>query len=149
MIHRDLHRVADVVGIIQRLTHPHQHDVGQKALVGGVAPGMLPFAKVITADEDLADNLTRCQVAHQLLRARMAERAGQGAANLGRDAERAAIFFGDVDRLNLMPAINPQKVFARAVDRDLPRDDLWPGDAEVFGQKGAEVLGKVRHQIGV
>src|SRR5690606_34395623 len=43
-VHGDPHRVADVVGIVERLAHPHQHDVGDEALLDGSAA---PVAEVV------------------------------------------------------------------------------------------------------
>src|SRR3546814_6977225 len=53
-----------------------------------------PFAEVIARHHDLADDLGRCEVAHQALGAGVAELAGEGAADLAGDAERAAILLG-------------------------------------------------------
>ena len=35
-MHDNLHRVADIVKIIERLTHTHEYNVGQHAAIGGV-----------------------------------------------------------------------------------------------------------------
>ena len=51
-VHRDLHRVADVLEIIQRLAHAHQDDVRQhaRAIITGTLPRLWPFAKVIASN---------------------------------------------------------------------------------------------------
>ena len=66
----------------------------------------------------------RGQVAHQLLRAGVAEGTGQRAADLAGNAQRAAPFLGDVDRLDLVPARDAHQVLAGAVGADLAADDL-------------------------
>ena len=58
-------------------------------------------AEPVAGEQDLADDLLGRQVADELLGAGMAEGAGQRAADLARDAERAAAFLGDVDGLDL------------------------------------------------
>ena len=99
---------------------------------GAVAPGQSPMRS--RASENLADDLLGLEVAHQPLRAGVAERAGERAADLARDAQRAAIVLGDVDRLDLgrarlMAALGePQQPFARAVGGDLLGGDLGAGE---------------------
>jgi hypothetical protein len=145
-IHRDLHRVAHVLEIVERLAHAHQHDVRQKpGFILGARAGFRPFAQIVARHHDLADDLARGEVAHQLLRAGVAEGTGQRAADLARNAQRAAILLGDVDDLDLVPAGDAHEVFARAVVRDLfrrpprgsrsrmsrpaPRDRPWRGSS--------------------
>ena len=82
---------------------------------------------------------------HQPLGAGVAERAGEGAADLARDAERATVGLGDVDRLDLRPAGDAQEVLAGAVRRDLPRHDLGPLDGEALGEPFAIRPGEVAH----
>ena len=59
-------------------------------------------AEPVARHHHLADDLAGREVAHQPLRAGVAERAGQRAADLARDAQRAAIGFRDVDALDLV-----------------------------------------------
>ncbi len=106
-VHRDLHRVADVLEIIKRLAHAHQHDIRQKARLVLRSARHRPFAEVITGQHHLTDDLGSGEVADELLRARMAERTSQRAADLRRDAERPAILFGDIDDLDLVAAGDP------------------------------------------
>ena len=85
------------------------------------------------------------EVAHQPLRAGMAERAGQRAADLARDAERAAVLLGDIDGLDFLAVVETEQPFARAVDRDLLGHDLGPRQREALGKLAAQLLGDVGH----
>ena len=136
----DGHGIAHVVEIVERLAHAHQHDVGDLALgvgdqaaVGGRRSAG-PVADAVARQQDLADDLLGLEVAHQTLRAGVAERAGERAADLARDAQRAAIVLGDVDRLDLGRARlvaalgKTQEPFARAVGGDLLGGDLGAGE---------------------
>jgi hypothetical protein len=53
--------------------------------------------------------------------------------------------FGDIDRLDLVPAGNAHQVLARSIGADLAADDLRHLDHELLGQKRAVVLGQVGH----
>ncbi len=139
-----------MVEIVERLAHAHQHDIGDLALrrrkparvVGGSAG---PIADPVARQHDLTDDLGRGQIAHQPLRAGMAERAGQRAADLARNAQRAAVLFGDIDGLDFLAVVETQQPFARAVDRDLLGHDLGPRQVEVLGELAAQLLGDVGH----
>src|SRR5690606_12894411 len=101
-------------------------------------------------DQKLVEDLAGRQVAHHLLRAGMAEGTGERAADLGRDAQRAAALLGNVDGLDLdRPAGaargKAQEPFARAVARYLLVDDFRTGDRETFAQPGAQLLRDVEH----
>ena len=112
-----------------------------------------PVADAVARQQDLADDLLRLEVAHQPLRAGVAERAGERAADLARDAQRAAVVLGDVDRLDLgraglMAALGEaQQPFARAVGGDLLGGDLRPGKRVGSCERGAQLLGDVRHLV--
>src|SRR5690606_7730860 len=77
----------------------------------------------------------------------------QGAADLARNAERAAVDFGDINRLDLRrqrlpaPTRHPQQPFARAVDRDLLGDDLRPRQRVSRIEPRPQVLRYVGHLI--
>ena len=58
-----------------------------------------PFAERVAREHHLADDLARRQVAHQPHRAGVAEAAVERAADLARDAERAAVGVGDEHHL--------------------------------------------------
>ncbi len=111
-----------------------------RSVSGNEAPvrrhcGSGPVTDAVARQEDLRDDLLSGEVAHQPLRAGMAEGAIERAADLARDAQGAAIGLGDVDRLDLgglrLAALprQPQQPLARAVDRDLLGHDLGPRQA--------------------
>ena len=113
--------------------------VGITPSVGRVRAG--PIAEAVARHHHLADDLAGREIAHQALRAGVAERAGERAADLARDAERAAVGVGDIDAfdfvrtLALRLARQPQQPFARAVDRDLLGHHLGPRQREVRRQR--------------
>ncbi len=78
----------DVVEIIERLAHTHQHQIGDLALrLGDAAPiggsdCAGPFADAVAGRENLPDDFRRREIAHEPLRAGVAKAAGQGAADL-------------------------------------------------------------------
>ena len=106
-----------------------------------------PFAERVARHHDLADDLVRRQVAHQLLRAGVAEAAGQRAADLARDAERAAVGLGDVDGLDLLRIGKPEQPFARPVDRQVRFARHRPGNAEAPVEVRPERLRQVGHGV--
>ena len=133
-----LHRRLDVVEVVERLAHAHEHDVGdlaigrrQQASIVGLL-GTLPIADAVARQEDLADDLLRREIANEALRARMAEGAVERAADLAGDAQRAALGLRNVDGLDFRRLAaapqrgQPQQPLARAVDRHLLGDDLRP-----------------------
>ena len=117
----------------------------------------LPVAETVARDHDLADDLAGREVAHQPLRAGVAERAGERATDLAGDAQRAAVGLGDVDAFDLVRALvqtfaralagQPQKPFARAVDRDLLGNDFRAREREVPIEAGAQLFRHAGHGI--
>ena len=101
-----------------------------------------PVIEAIARHHDLADDLAGGEVAHQPLRAGVAERAGQRAADLRGNAQRAAVGFGNIDALDLMrllegiAARQPQQPFAGAVVGDLLGDHFGPVDGKMLLQLG-------------
>jgi hypothetical protein len=91
-----------------------------------------PFAEPVARDHDLIDDLGGGEIAHEPLGAGVAEGAVERAADLARDAERAAVALRDIDALDLMRALarrvrrQADEPFARAVGRNLLGDDLGP-----------------------
>ena len=70
-------RVRDVVEIVERLAHAHHHDVGDEPALAGAsrlsACGVGEIAEPVARHQELADDLLGRQVAHELLRAGVAE----------------------------------------------------------------------------
>ncbi len=75
----------------------------------------------------------------------MAERAGERAADLARDAERAAVFLGDVDGLDLLAVFEPKQPFPGTVDRDLFGDDFGSRQRKRGGELAPELLADIGH----
>ena len=153
----DVEAVAHGLEIVQRLAHAHHDDVGDEALFSPSPRRRrraLPIVEPVARQHHLADDLARREIAHQALRAGMAERAIERAADLARNAQRAAIGFRNVDALDLMrPAVGlagqPEQPFARAVDRNLLGGDFRPRQREVLRQLRAQLLRQGRHVVEV
>src|SRR5262249_17505852 len=121
------------------------------------ARGPQPITEAIARDHDLPDDLAGREVAHEPLRAGMAERAGERAADLAGDTKRAAVGLGDIDTFDLvrplgqsparMFAGEPQQPFARAVDRDLLGHDLGAREREMPRERGAQLLRHAGHLV--
>src|SRR3546814_20304616 len=75
----------------------------------------------------------------------MAEPAGERAADLGGDAQRAAILLRDVDGLDLLAVGHLQQPFGRTVEAVLAAGLLRPLDDVAGLQLGAEPLAEIRH----
>ena len=136
----DQQRVAHRLEIIQRLAHAHHHHIGDEAAAGrGFAVG--PVVEAVARHHDLADDFARGEVAHQPLRAGVAERAVQRAADLRGNAQRAAVGFRNIDALDFMRLLDAvaarqsQQPFAGAVVGDLFGDH--------FGTRHREMLSRV------
>ena len=124
-----------VVRVVERLAHAHEHDVRHEAAAVGRHERAVgrrragPVADPVPRDDELRHDLGGGQVAHEALRAGVAERAGEGAADLARDAQRAAIDLRNVDALDLGALVertrrgHADEPLARAVLRDLLGDD--------------------------
>src|SRR5690606_38761753 len=111
-------------------------------------------AEAVAGDQDLADDLLRGKVADELLGAGVAEAAIERAADLTRDAERAAPFLGDVDGLDLDRTAGAarreaEQPLAGAVVRNLLGDDLGPRQREVARKRRAQVLRDVGHRLEI
>ena len=116
--------------------------------LASMSPGQSPDA--VARRHDLADDLAGGQVAHQLLGAGVAEGAGQRAADLRGDAQRAAVLFRDVDHLDLVAGAaligrQAQQPLAGAVIRDLLGHDLGAADDEGLLETFAQVARDVGH----
>ena len=145
-VHGDLHRVAHVVKIVQRLAHAHKHDIGkQPCLIGVTGAGDGPFVQIIACHHYLADDFGSGEVTHQFLRAGVAEGTCQSTAHLAGNAQGAAIGFGDIDDFYFVTTGDAHQVFAGAIFRDLFADHLWDGDLKTFFQLGTQGFGEICH----
>jgi hypothetical protein len=84
---RDQQGLLDVVEIVERLAHAHHDDVGDQTALGRHDRTLRrrrvrKVAKPVAGNQDLGEDLFRRQIADQLLRAGMAEGAGERAADL-------------------------------------------------------------------
>src|SRR5579883_3641119 len=83
----------------------------------------------------------------------MAERAIERAADLARNAERAAPGFRNVDAFHFVrPRVRtfsrqPQQPFSRAVVRNLFGDHLGPREGEPRFELGAQLLGDAGYRV--
>ncbi len=147
VVGQDVDGLGDVVQIVQRLAHAHEHDVRELALLARRGP----LGEVVAGHLDLGHDLGRRQVAHQGLGPGVAEGAVQGAAHLAGDAERAlSARHGDVGnehRLHLDARGEADQPLARPVLGDLALHDLGAGDGEALGEGGAGFLGDVAHRF--
>ena len=99
-MHDNLNRIADVIKIVQRLTHAHKHDIGQHAAISGVMSNVIifvfvrrcrghiafrPFAERVAGKHDLPYDFPGRQVAYQPHCTRVAETTVQRAAHLARN----------------------------------------------------------------
>ena len=111
------------------------------------------IAEPVARDHHLADDLAGREIAHQPLRAGVAERAGERAADLARQAERAAVGLRDVDALDLVRALardlarQPQQPLAGAVDRDLLGHHLGPRQREMLVERRVQLLRHAGHLV--
>src|SRR5207247_11457822 len=100
----------------------------------------------VPLDRDRSDDLAWCEIAHEPLRAGMAERAVERATNLARQAERAAVSLRDVDALDLVRrfaghlARQPKEPLAGAIGGDLLGHNLGPREREVLVEERVQLL---------
>ena len=91
----------DGVEVVHRLAHAHEDHVGQLAVFGD--------------GEELVQYVAGAEVAVEALLAGDAEAAPHLAAHLAADAQRGAVLFGDVYRLDVMPVKHGKQVLLGAV----------------------------------
>ena len=110
-----------------------------------------PVIEAIACDHDLPHDFAGRKVAHEALRAGMAERAGERAADLTREAKRAAISLRNVNTFDLVRPLagmsigQAQKPFARAVGRDLLGHHLRTSERELRCEGGTQLFRDARH----
>ena len=122
MVHDDAQRLCHVVVIVERLAHPHHDDIREHAPLFR----RRPFAQSVARQQQLADDFAWLQIADQALRAGVAKAAGQGAADLAGDAERATLRIGDVDAFGLLAVGEAQQPLAGPVGGGLRPADRRP-----------------------
>src|SRR3546814_20438861 len=103
----------------------------------------------VCSSDLLPDDLARAEVADEAHRARMAETAIEGAADLARYAERSPIGVGDEHHLIFLPVGGGEQPFARAVARHLRLAHRRAADDAPVGQPGAPLLCVVGHPLAI
>ena len=148
--------LAHVVEIVERLAHAHQHDVGDLAVGLPAQAAVLrrcrtrPVADAVARQQHLADDLRRLEVAHQALRAGVAERQVSVQPTwLEMHRCRGRPRGCRRPRSRGLPVTadgQPQQPLARAVDRHLLGET---SGRQTIGlrQRGAQLLGDVRHVL--
>ena len=135
-------RFGDVIQIVERLAHAHEDDIRQQAAFLGARP----FVQRVAGDQHLLDDFLGGEIAHEGLRAGMAEGAVEGAADLAGDAERARLAdIRDIDAFALDAGAEAGQPFLGAVAGDLVVGDLGAVEHVSFGQQAAKFLGNVGH----
>ncbi len=114
--------------------------------------GAGPIVETIARQHDLADDLGCRQIADEPLRAGVAEGAIERAADLARNAQRAAVGFRNVDAFDFvrraaMLARKPKQPFARAVDGNLFGRDFGALKRKALRQRRAQILRQGRHLV--
>ena len=94
----------------------------------------------------LADDFRGAQIAVESLLSGGAKSAVHGAAHLTRDAQRAAIGFGDIDGLDPLDLVHSQHPFAGAILRHLLGHDLRNGDFRDLRELRAKLLLQIAHR---
>src|SRR5690606_16438205 len=129
-----------IVEIEQRLAHTHENHVGDLA----------PFlGQSGDCEAQLADDLRYREIAVKPLGRGRAKAAFQGAADLGRDAQRAPVRFGDENRLDGVATVKAQQPLAGSVRGALIEDDLRQPDLAQLAQLGPQGLAEVSHGVKV
>ncbi len=124
------HRVV----VQERLSHAHVHRV-----IHGLEPPEV---------QRLVEDLRRRQVAPEAHRARRAERAGQRAAGLRREAERAApVAVAHENRLDRVPVVRVEEHLHGPVARLALRDDLQRRERHRLGESGTQRLRERGHLV--
>ncbi len=146
LVRKDPQRLHRLVVVVERLAHPHQHDIetaGEQVQLPG-------------ENADLPDDFAGRQVAVDAHLAGQAERAAHRAANLGRQAEGCAWiarsgFAGvrDVDRFDRPPVVEPEQELDGPVGRGLPLHDRRRANPTFTFESRAELTAEVGHRIEI
>jgi hypothetical protein len=119
-VHEHIQGCRQAVPVQQRLPHPHEDDV--RPVTGRTAAG-----QKLTG---LIDDLAGAQVASPAEHAGGAERAGERAPGLARQAQRVAGGGRDQDRLHRFAIDQPPQELCRPVPRDARFLERYRGKAE-------------------
>ena len=123
-----------VVEVDERLAHPHED-----AVVDRLEPPEM---------ERLVEDLRRCQVAAELHRPGGAERAGERATRLRRDADRASsVAVAHQHRLDRVAVVRAEERLDGAVARLLLPGHGEGRERDAVGKRIAEHGGHVRHRV--
>jgi hypothetical protein len=114
-------------------------------LGSGVSAASMPVIEAVARDHHLRDDFAGGEIAHQALRAGVAERAVQRAADLRGNAERAAIGFGNVDAFDFMRALADRPPGSRSSHLRVPSLEIC--SATTSGRVHGEVLFKFRAHV--
>ena len=147
VVKEDVQSAQNVVEVLQRLAHPHEHDVGDDSVVG--VRHACVAAQFAFGPPELAHDLGGREVAVEALLARGAEEAAHGAPRLRGDAERAAVILWNEHRFDRVSVADVKEPLARAVSRLLLGDGHGRTHFGHVLQLGSEHLREVRHVVEV
>ena len=129
--------------ILEGFAHAHQHDVRDHALIRIIGSRFAP--QFAFSPEELAHDFGGLQVAGKTLFAGRAEEAAHRAARLRRNAERTAVHFRDIHRLNGVAVADIEGPLAGAVGGNLFTHRFRRTDFSHRLQLLAEGLREIRH----
>ena len=122
------------VDVHERLAHAHEHEMVERLAASEV--------------EHLVEDLPRRQVPAERHAAGRAERAGERAAGLARDAHRAAsVLVAHQHRLDGMAVVGVEQRLLRAVLRSVLLDDREGREGHLRRERLAQRLREVRHLL--
>ena len=128
-----LNHLEHVVEVVERLSHAHEHDIGE--LLG------------LWHAQHLVDDLIGGEVAMESLPARHAEVAVHAASLLRRDAQCGAVILGDVDALNGLVATGVEEIFHCSVFARLRTLGTVESHTVLIGKQFFVGLGDVAHLV--
>ncbi|PYM05634.1 MAG: hypothetical protein DMD82_10560 [Candidatus Rokuibacteriota bacterium] len=123
----------------QLAPHAHEHDMRDP----------LPLGERAIREDELGDDLVHAEVALGAHRPRVAERASEAAADLGRQAERVAVLVGHEHRMNTPGVLEPEDELAAAVLGRRDALDVGQGEGRPLRQAAPELHRQVRHRVQV
>src|SRR6266702_6207552 len=117
-----------IVVVVERLSHAHQNDVK--------AVARLPGKVVALRNQDLTYDLAGAQMARQPKLPCEAERTGQGAADLRRNANGAAVFFRNEYRFGEFAVAEPHQIAPRSIGRIEPAMNRGQLNVPLLSERG-------------